>query len=65
MEEKKEVENVLRLKKSSNELNLSTQQQRMNVREFNDLTAGFIKHLTAGWNDNERKILQVIMSKKN
>ena len=62
IEETKEVENVLRLRKSSKKLNLSTQKQRMNVRELNDLTAGFIEHLTAGWNDNERKTLQVKIS---
>ena len=62
MEEKKEAENVLRLRKSSKKLNLSTQRQRMNVREINDLTTDLIKHLTTGWNDNQRKILQVIIS---
>ena len=60
MEEKKEVENIERLRKSSKLLNLSTQRQRMNLREINDLTADFVKYVTNGWNDNQRELLQVI-----
>ena len=62
MEEKKEVGNVERLRKSSKILNLSTQQQRMNLREINDLTADFLKCVTNGWNDNERELLKVIIN---
>ena len=61
MEEKKEVGNVERLRKSSKKLNLSTQRQRMHLREINDLTADFLKYATNGWNDNQRELLQVII----
>jgi hypothetical protein len=63
MEEKKEVENVLRLRKWSKEFNLSAQ-QRMSAREVNDLSADFIKNMpwNTELNDNDRKIVQVIIS---